>query len=234
MQYLRRLFQLACALTFASSAQADPGYYFVTPYATPDQTALDLRYWTVDSPGSEATLWPEIGLRHGVNSRWTTELLVSFIGDSMREQKLSSWNWQNDFMLTQGQYDIDLAMHTQLIHEPGEGNMLEFGPVFQTDLGRVRVNLNLFFERALSHADGTEAKVQWQLLTRLQPGLRVGVQGFSELGRVGHSEDATSHRAGPVVHLGPWKDVEVQAAYLWGKVYGSKGEMFSAQVLYAF
>ena len=51
---------------------------------------------------------------------------------------------------------------------------------------------------------------------------------------MGHSEDARSHRAGPVLHFGPWKQLDLQAAYLWGKVYGRQGDMFSAQVLYAF
>jgi len=231
---LRHLAGLLCGLLVSASACADPGYYLVVPYATPGQLALDLRYWTVKPPDSQAVLWPEAGLRYGVNSRWTTGLLASFIGESLRQQRLSSWNWQNDWLLTQGQYDFDLALHTQLIHEAGEGNMLEFGPVYQTELGHVRLNANLIFERALSHADGTQAKYQWQALTRLRPGLRVGVQGFGELGRIGRSEDARSHRAGPVVHLGPWDKIELQAAYLWGEVYGHKAEMFSAQVVYTF
>jgi hypothetical protein len=231
---LRRLAALLCGAAASASVQADPGYYLVVPYSTPGELALDVRYWTVDSPGRQAVLWPEVGLRYGVNSRWTTGLLASFIGESLQQQSLSSWNWQNDWLLTQGQYSFDLALHTQLIHEAGEGNMLEFGPVYQTELGPVQLNANLVFERALSHANGTQAKYQWQLLTRLRPGVRLGVQGFGELGRVGHSEDARSHRAGPVLHLGPWEKTELQAAYLWGEVYGRRAEMFSAQVLYTF
>ncbi|MBX3620507.1 MAG: hypothetical protein KF891_11070 [Rhizobacter sp.] len=225
---------LVCGLAVWRPALADPGYYVVQPYATPGQAAVDLRFWSVDSRDRAAVLWPEAGLRYGVTSRWTTELLVSFIGKSLHAQRVSSWNWQNDWLLTQGQYDFDLAVHTQLIHEPGEGNLIELGPVWQTEWGRTQLNANLFFERALSHADGTEAKYQWQALTRLRPGVRVGLQGFGELGRVGHADDARSQRAGPALRLGLGDKAELQAAYLWGRVYGRRAEMISAQLLWGF
>jgi hypothetical protein len=235
----RRLLRaFALALAGLSSlaplpTRADPGYYLLTPYSQPGQAALDLRYWTVKFPGQDAVLWPELGLRYGVDSRWTTELLASFIGPSLGEQKLSSWNWQNSVLLTQGQYPFDLALHAQVIHVVDEGNLLEFGPLFQTDIGFTQVNANLVFERDWTRSQ-TNLKYQWQLMRRLQPGLRLGVQGFGELGRWNHWSDRPSHRVGPVLRWSPSEHLEVQAAYLWGKVYGTRAEMFSAQVLVPF
>ncbi|WP_235834994.1 hypothetical protein [Piscinibacter terrae] len=231
---VRRWIGLAFGLVGSASVWAEAGYYVVTPYSTPGQLSVDLRYWTVDSRDRDAVLWPEAGLRYGVTSRWTTELFVSFIGPTLRQQGVDSWNWQNDWLLTQGQYSFDLALHTQLIHEPDEGNLIEFGPVWQTEFGRLQINANLFFERALSEPDGTEAKYQWQVLGRLRPGVRWGVQGFGELGRLGHSEDPHSDRLGPVLKLGLGEKAQLQAAYLWGRVYGRRAEMFSAQFLYSF
>jgi hypothetical protein len=230
----------ACGLTLLGAAalapapvRADPGYYLLTPYSQPGQAALDLRFWSVKRRGRDTMLWPEIGLRYGVDSRWTTELLASFIGPTLGQQKLSSWNWQNSVLLTQGQYPFDLAVHAQLIHEPGEGNVLELGPLFQTDIGSTQVNVNLVFEHAWSD-DETNLKYQWQLMRRLQPGLRLGVQGFGELGPWDHWSDRASHRAGPVLRWSPSAHLELQAAYLWGKVYGRNAKMFSAQVLVPF
>ena len=223
---------LAC-----SPAAADPGYYLVTPYSQAGQLAVDLRYWTVKSPGEKATLWPELGLRYGVNSRWTTELFASFIGDALSEQKLSSWNWQNNVLLTQGQYPFDLALHGQLIHAQGKGKALELGPVLQTDWGGTQLNLNLFFEHNWARRQaGTQLKYQWQALRRLRPGLRLGLQGFGELGRWNHWSEQQSHRAGPVLRLGlpGTASLDLQLAYLWGKTYGGRGDMFSAQLLLAF
>jgi len=221
------------ATLLAAPARADPGYYLLTPYSQPGQLALDLRYWTVKSPDEPATLWPELGLRWGVNGRWTTGLFASFIGERLHEQKLSSWNWQNEILLTQGQYPVDLALHLQAIHNHGEGNALEWGPVLQGEWGLTQLNFNLLFERNWASSRGVQLKYQWQALHRLRPGWRLGLQGFGELGRWDHWSQRQSHRAGPVLRLG-LPAAELQIAYLWGKTYGSRGDMFSAQLLWPF
>lgn len=221
-------------LMAATPAAADPGYYLVAPYSMPGQRAVDLRYWSVKSPQEPATLWPEIGLRYGFSSRWTSELFASWIGDSLREQKLSSLNWQNSFLLTQGQYPFDVAIHAQLIRNHGDGNALELGPVLQTEWGRTQLNFNLIFEHDWASTRGTQLKYQGQALRRLQPGLRVGLQAFGELGRWDHWSQRQSHRVGPVLRLHLLESFELQAAYLWGKTYGSRGDMFSAQLLLPF
>jgi hypothetical protein len=227
---------LLLGLAFAGPALADPGYYLLTPYSQPGQLALDLRYWSVKSPGQPATLWPELGVRYGVDSRWTTELLASYIGDSLSRLQISSLNWQNSYLLTQGQYPFDLAVHAQLIHVPGAdgGNVLELGPLFQTDVGSTQVNLNLVFEHDWISNGDTGLKYQWQVMQRLRPGVRLGLQGFGELGPWDHWSGQQSHRAGPVLRLGLLDDLDVQAAYLWGTTYGSRGDMLSAQVLWTF
>ena len=133
---LRRFcFLLFCLASFRP-ALADPGYYLLTPYSLPGQLALDLRYWTVKSPGRQATLWPELGLRYGFSSRWTSEVFASYIGDSLREQNLSSLNWQNSYLLTQGQYPFDLAMHAQLMRNRGDGVRWSWGRCFRPNWGR--------------------------------------------------------------------------------------------------
>ena len=233
-QLLRRFGLILLGLVASGAALADPGYYLATPYSVPGQAALDVRYWTVKSPGQPATLWPELGMRYGFSSRWTSEILASFIGDSLADQKLSSWNWQNSYLLTQGQYPFDLAIHAQLIRNVGYGNALELGPVLQTEIGTTQLNVNLVFEHSWVAGDATELKYQWQALQRLRPGVRLGLQGFGELGPWNHWSDTPSHRAGPVLRAALWGKAELQVAYLWGKTYGSRGDMFSAQLLQPF
>lgn len=223
-----------CWLCLASApALADPGYYLVTPYGEQGLRAVDLRYWTVKKPGEKARLWPELGLRYGVNNRWTTGLFASYIGDTWGTQKLSSLNWQNLLLLTQGQYAVDLGVHAQLIHERGEGNVLELGPVLQTEWGRSQLNFNLIFEHDWASDRGTQLKYQGQWLYRLRPGLRLGVQGFGELGRWNRWSERQSHRAGPSLRLG-LGEADLQLSYLWGQTYGRRGDMFSAQLLWRF
>jgi len=242
-----RLRRLACAaLCWAagSAALADPGYYVVTVYDNEGRSSIDVRYWTVKFPQTPEVIWPEVGFGHGVTSRWTTELFASWIGSSQFATRLSTWNWQNDFLLTQGELPLDIALHAQLIRnqlEPGGGS-IEWGPVLQTDVGRTQLNGNVFFENGW---DGfapaaAQMKCQWQVRHRWRPALHFGLQGFGELGRWDHwaPRDQQSHRAGPALFgtlpVGDGQELRVQAAYLFGKVYAHDATMFTMRAQWVF
>jgi len=224
---------LLCALGMGGPALAGPGYYLVQPYAEPGRLTLDLRYWTVKAPGREAVLWPELGMRWGINSRWTTGLLASWVGRSLRSQQLELLQWQNTWLLTQGEQPWDLALHAQLDHITAKGTALSLGPLLQTELGHAQLNLNLFLEHDWSRREGTRFKLQWQALQRLGTGVRLGVQGFAELGRWSDWEH-TSVRTGPVLRLALPGQLEWQAAYLWGRTFARRGDMFSSQLTLPF
>ena len=243
--FLKRCSMAATLAMACAPALADPGYYVVTAYDNEGVRTIDTRYWTVKAPGSDATLWPEIGLGYGVTSRWYTEVFASFIGSWDTAQKLNSVNWQNEVLLTQGQYPFDLALHASWIRTHGyePGNTLEIGPVLQTEIGRIQINGNVFFERSWS-AEGpqepTQMKYQWQLRYHWMPLLNVGLQGFGELGTWDDwsARDQQSHRAGPAL-FGTWRmadghTLQYQAAYLFGSTYGRNGSMFSMRVQYGF
>lgn len=233
---------LVALLLVAASARADPGYYVVTPYPDAGVTTVDLRYWTVKPRDGRERVWPELGFAHGVTSRWTTGVFASGIGRHPRSTRLSSWNWTNDLLLTQGEWPVDVALHTQLIRERGVGSAFEFGPVLRTDLGRTELVFNVFWDRAFDTREPrpTELKLQWRVRHRLVPGLQAGVQGFSELGpwddwRPRHRQ---SHRAGPAV-FGQlrWphaRTLDWHAAWLVGDTYGRRGHMFTSRVALSF
>ena len=238
-------FALPLVLAAASgSAAADPGYYVVTAYDNEGQRTIDLRYWTVKKPGKPAMLWPEVGIGYGLTSRWHTELLASFIGTADTATKLDDWQWQNNLLLTQGQYPFDLAIHANLIRaaESDEGYTLEIGPVLQTDVGRTQLNLNLFFERSYrtDEPSPTNLKYQWQIKHRWRPALQFGLQGLGEVGEWDHwaPRERQSHRAGPAIFgtlpLGGQQSLIYQAAILKGQINGRNGTMFSTRVQLAF
>jgi hypothetical protein len=225
---------LLCALLLPT-VHAEPGYYIVTPYDQAGRFGAELRYWTVKAPNNSADLWPEFGVSYGVNSRWTTRLLASWEGESPRHLALESWNWANDVMLTQGEKPYDLALHTQLIRFRGESTALEMGPAWQTDFGRFKLNANAFWEYDNAKHD-TRLKLQWRGVYRVAPGWRVGAEGFSEVGRWNHwlPQQRQSHRAGPALLATLWDQgpdtVTLNTAFLRGKVYGRRGDMFTLQL----
>ncbi len=236
---------LAIALALsASCAAADPGYYVVTPYDNEGIRTIDFRYWTVKPDGRGEVIWPEIGFGYGVNSRWTTELFMSYIGSSSMATRPSTLNWQNEVLLTQGELPFDIAMHVQLISNRirTERRAIEFGPVLQTDVGRTQLTGNLFFERSFGDptVQTTQMKYQWQIRHRWHRLLHVGAQGFGELGDWDDwlPNDRQSHRAGPAVfttiRLGQREAVKLQAAYLRGRTYGRSGAMFTLRAHYEF
>jgi hypothetical protein len=234
---------VAASALAAGGALARPGYYVVTVYDDPGLRTLDFRYWTVKPPNYPTIAWPEVGFGWNVNGRWYTEAIASWIGSANFATRLETLNWQNDVLLTQGQYPVDVALHTLLVRpqHPAAGYELEFGPALQTDIERTQVNLNLVFVRHFDEPGSppTEFNYQWQLRYRWTRWLHVGAQGFGELGPWDHwlAHDAQSHRAGPalfgVVPMGPDK-VGWQAAYLVGKTNARRANMLSTRLKYDF
>lgn len=226
------LLALLCA---APACRADPGYYLSTPYDQAGQWGLELRYWTVKARGDDAYLWPELAVSYGFGSRWTSRLFANWVGERLQAQQLATLNWQNVILLTQGQRDYDLAVHTQLTHNVGGSNAVEGGLLWQTDLGRWRLNTNAIWRHDLQRHD-TEFRLQARGLWHLAPGWRAGLVGYDEVGRWNHwpSLRRQSLRAGPALVAdladGSRGRLELQAAVLAGKTFGQRGTMFSAQL----
>jgi hypothetical protein len=221
----------------AGAALADPGYYVVMPYDNEGLRTVDFRYWTVKPNQRTEMVWPELGLGYGVNSRWTTELFLSWLGSAHQAVRPVTLNWQNDVLLTQGQYPFDLALHAQVIKDRAAPHQLgvNWGPVFQTEVGRTQINFNLFFDQILRAEvpTPTKAQYQWQLRQHNGSGVQLGLQGFGELGPWNNWAPANkqSHRAGPAAFFDARLDGEptlkLQAAWLVGKTYGQRGHMFT-------
>ena len=139
---------------------------------------------------------------------------------------------------------VDVALYVSLVHGQTASfdNAIEWGPVLQTDVGRVQLNANVFFERTFGarRPVPTQMKYQWQAKVRWLPAWQFGAQGFGELGAWDQwaPQRRQSHRIGPVVFATPEltgrEELSIQAAYLGGKTYGTQGHMFSLRVAYSF
>lgn len=217
---------LAASLLLAPAAQAATGYYLVNVYSDPGQWTLDYKYWNAKADQSVPIGSPELGVGYGVNARWYTEVYGVTQQDRVQGTQMLSMNWQNDVLLTQGEYPFDLAIHTdigQSRNQQREGYAVEWGPALQTEWWRTQFNANLFVQRDYRSRQGGPAQLvyQWQVRQHWRPMLNVGLQGFGELGRWDQwaSRDQQSHRAGPALfgtlRMGR-QFLKYEAAYLFG------------------
>ncbi|HEU5436454.1 MAG TPA: hypothetical protein VFU95_08555 [Telluria sp.] len=234
----------ACLSACCAGAAAETGYYLVTTYPDEGQRAVDFKYWASKLDGRPLLASPEIGLAYNVSSRWYTELTAVGFNMGATSHHLVAAEWQNDFLLTQGEYPFDLAIHTNIERATdGSGEIgIEYGPVLQTEIGRTQFNANVFFQREL-HADErepTELAYQWQVKYRWKEKLQWGLQGFGELGEWNHwlPRRQQSHRAGPALfgtwYMGGKQEIRYEAALLTGKNNATHGHTFSTRIQYVF
>jgi hypothetical protein len=105
---MKRLLVLAAFLP--QVAFADTGYYLVSVYDAAGQASIDYKYWNAHYKHSRSVASPEIGFAYGVTPRWYTELSTQWVQFDGRRTRNEGVEWQNDFLLTQGQYDVDVAL----------------------------------------------------------------------------------------------------------------------------
>ncbi len=145
----RALGWLLTATAFCGAVHAGPSYYVVTTYDYAGVRSIDMRYWGVQLPGHAAVSWLETGSGYGVNSRWHSKLHGSRNGTGSTAMELRTLNWQNEFLPTQGEWPVDVAVRGSPIRSVFggyRGTEIELGPVLQTDVGRTQLDANLFFE----------------------------------------------------------------------------------------
>lgn len=224
---------------------AEPGLYFVSLYDVEGQTSIDFKYWKAHYRGQKVSS-PDIGIGYGVTSRWYTELYGAWEKEDGGANHFEELAWQNDYMLTQGQYDVDVALHTKIERprDRSEGYEFEWGPVMKTDIGRTQLNANLFFQRAyrVKVAEGenhTALAYQLQAKYRWKSTFQPGIQAYGEVGQWNHwlPSHEQSHRAGPAVfgsrEFGT-HELKYEAAYLIGRNEGRSAKTFSMRAQYIF
>ncbi|MFZ6713236.1 hypothetical protein [Undibacterium sp. TC9W] len=235
-------------VSMSMSAQAGSGYYLVSIYENEGEKTIDFKSWSSFPENRATSTVPELGISYMPNKTWYTEVYASWAKRGASSLANSAWTWQNDFLLTHGQYPVDLALHTSLNKntDSSRGLDFEFGPAMQTEFGRVQVNTNVFLERTYrtTPASRMQMKYQWQGKYRLRSELEFGLHGFGELGDWDNwsARARQSHRAGPMisgnVRLGNTPDskqaIKYEASYVVGKLNTRHAGVFSMRLQYAF
>lgn len=226
--------------TFAGSAD-----YVYIPQVEYGEREIDFKTGNGKVSGEDREHVTSLGFGYGATDYWFTELY--FKRETAGNEGISIVEFENKFQLTEtGKYPIDIGLITEIEAPLQNGHPYEFkfGPLFQTDFGKLQLNANVLFERKFAGGRDqehiTEAGYQWQVKYRWLPALEFGAQGLGEVGKWDHWDDYNEqkHRIGPAVFgkigLGSHQAIKYNAAWLLGVSDGAENSTLRAQVEYEF
>ncbi|HVR81138.1 MAG TPA: hypothetical protein VHF02_03490 [Luteimonas sp.] len=138
---------------------------------------------------------------YGVTPRWFTELAVFYSKAPDAGGQIEEFKSENIILLTEpGEHWMDVGMLAEFVHNRAEGlNEIEFGPLLQKQVGREQFNLNFEFARELVDGAQTQLGYSWQWKHRGNPHAEFGLQGFGDLGAVGHLGEEHAFKLGPAL-----------------------------------
>ncbi len=221
--------------------------YVYTPAVEYGEREIDVKFGAASPLAGNRAQAASLGFGYGAKEFWFTEIYLKQERNGGAAANLAEW--ENKFQLTEtGQYPADIGLITEL-EAPLSRNApweFKFGPLFQTEFGKLQLNGNLLFEHAFGRADengvpySTNFGYQWQAKYRWQPVLEFGVQGFGELGKWNdwNKQANQNHRIGPAIFgkfaLGNRQAIKYNAAWLLGASNAAPGHTFRLQVEYEF
>ena len=202
---------LFAASAICSSVWADPADYVKVPSIEYGERELELKYGTSKLPDGEGRISAgTFGLGFGVTPNWFTEAYVKYQKMPNERTRFDAIEWENKFLLTEtGKYPVDLGVFIELEvpRDRNEGYEFRFGPLLQTDFGRIQVNSNFLLKRQVrvgtnSDSQITELHYQFQAKYRLVREFEFGLQALGELGKWNHwnSRNKQNHRIGPALY----------------------------------
>jgi hypothetical protein len=226
------------------AAAAGPADYLFLPSITYGEREIDFKSGTWKQSGTGLSA-ASVGFGFGVTQNWFTEIYRKYEQPQGEGTRFDAWEWENKFTLTEpGQYAIDTGFIVELERpqDRAEGYEVRFGPLFQTEFGKVQLNGNILFQRNYRADTPQDMQLgyQWQIKYRWQQKLEFGLQGFGELGKWNDWSpfDQQSHRLGPAIFgkipLGGRTALRYNAAYLAGVSQDAPRNNLRMQVEYEF
>jgi hypothetical protein len=226
-------------------AHAGPADYVYTPMVEYGEKEIDFKAGSArraDDPRESAA---SIGFGYGAREWWFTELYLKYKRENSEGTKFDAIEWENKFQLTEtGRYPVDVGflVEVERPQDRTEGWEVKWGPLFQTEFGKIQLNGNLLFERnyRAETPTGTQFQYQWQAKYRWLPQFEFGLQGFGEMGQWRHwvPADERIHTAGPAIFgkllVGDHQAIRYNAALLLGNSSAAPDRTLRLQIEYEF
>lgn len=238
-------FAAATASLCLQTAVAGPADYIYLPNVEYGEREIDFKFGSASGKDQDRLSAASIGFGYGVTQRWFTEVYAKYQKAGGEKTEFDAFEWENKFQLTEtGQFPVDIGLITEIERpkDRTEGYEFKWGPLFQTDVGKVQLNANLLFQRnyRAETPNDTQFGYQFQAKYRWQPQFEFGLQAFGETGKWDHWDKAAeqNHRVGPAIFgklsLGGRQVIKYNAAYLFGTTSASPDHTFRLQTEYEF
>ncbi len=244
---MKKLFisSILVATLSAHHAIAEPADYVHTPNVDYGEKEVDFKFGTIKTASGERQSAASLGFGYGATQNWFTEIYVKYNRDGSNGTRFDAFEWENKFQLTeQGKYPVDIGflLEIERPQDRREGYEIQFGPLFQTDFGKMQLNANLLFTRHIRAAEpgNTELSYQLQAKYRWKPEFEFGLQAFGELGKWNNwaPRNEQSHRFGPAIFgkipLSQKQAIRYNAAFLFDTNSTTRSNTFRTQVEYEF
>jgi hypothetical protein len=226
-------------------AHAGPADYVFMPSVTYGEREIDFKFGTAKKPGEDRESAASLGFGYGLTQWWASEIYVKYKRELGEPTKFDAFEWENKFQLTEpGQYPVDVGFIVEVERpkDRSEGYEVTFGPLFQTEIGRVQLNGNVIFQRNYRAAEDNPLRLnyQWQAKYRWLPQFEYGAQGFGELGQWNRWAPASeqAHKIGPAIFgklaLGGRQAIKYNAGLLFDVNGDGRGNTLRTQVEYEF
>jgi hypothetical protein len=236
---------VAGALLCPTVVVAGPSDYVYLPTVEYGEREIDFKAGTARKGGEPRESAASVGFGLGVKEWWFTEVYLKYKRENDEGTKQDAVEWENKFQLTTtGKYPIEVGFLVEIERprDRAEGWELKWGPLFQTEFGRMQVNANILFERSYRTLEPSDTQFlyQWQAKYRWQREFEFGLQGFGEMGKWNHwvPESERNHRMGPAVFgklpLGGHHALRYNAAWLFGASTAAPNHTFRMQMEYEF
>lgn len=236
---------VAGALLSPLASHAGPSDYVYTPSVTYGEREIDFKMGSADKKDTPVEAAASIGFGYGVKQWWFTEFYLKYKRELNEDTKFDAYEWENKFQLTEaGQYPVDVGFLLEIERpkDHDEGWEVKWGPLFQTEFGKVQLNANLLFQRSYHAAapSNMQFQYQWQIKYRWLPQFEYGLQGFGEAGDYDNwsQQDEQIHKLGPAVFgklpLGGGHAIRYNAAWLLGASKAAPDNTLRLQVEYEF
>ena len=236
---------VAGALLSPIFAHAGPSDYIYTPTVEYGEKEIDFKYGTARNGSDPHESAASIGFGYGATEWWFTEIYLKYKSANGEGTHYDAIEWENKFQLTEtGKYPVDVGFLLEIERpkDHAEGWEVKWGPLFQTEFGKIQLNANLLFQRSFkAETPGkTELQYQWQAKYRWLPKFEFGLQGFGEMGEWNRwaPESERIHKLGPAVFgklpVSDHQFIKYNAAWLFAASSAAPEHTVRVQVEYEF